>query len=48
MLFGMGNKDSRRREAKKPKKKTPKLAPPKRDVNQLAAQIVKNATAEKS
>jgi hypothetical protein len=34
MLFGMGNKDARRREVKKPKKKTPKYAPPKRDVSQ--------------
>jgi len=44
MLFGMGNKDSRRRELKKPKKKITKLPPPKRDVNQIPAQIMRNVT----
>jgi hypothetical protein len=34
MLSGMGNKDRRSREAKKPKKKTPKFAPPRRDSGQ--------------
>jgi hypothetical protein len=34
MLLGMGNKDRRSREAKKPKKKTPKFAPPRRDSSQ--------------
>ena len=34
MLSGMGNKDRRSREKKKPKKTTPKIAPPKRDFGQ--------------
>ena len=34
MLLGMGNKDRRSREAKKPKKKIPKYAPPRRDSSQ--------------
>jgi hypothetical protein len=34
MLLGMGNKDRRSREAKKPKKKTPKFAPPRRNSSQ--------------
>jgi|ERR1700752_4606440 hypothetical protein len=34
MLLRMGNKDRRSREAKKPKKKTPKFAPPRRDSSQ--------------
>jgi hypothetical protein len=35
----MGNKNARKREVRKPKKKVPKQAPQRRDVNQLAAQI---------
>ena len=34
MLSGMGNKDRRSREVKKPKKKIPKFAPPRRDSSQ--------------
>ncbi len=37
----MGNKDARKRETKKPKKKTPKPAPPRRDVNPIATRIDK-------
>jgi hypothetical protein len=46
MMQAMGNKNARKREIRKPKKKAPKQAPPKRDVNQLAAQIVRTATKE--
>jgi hypothetical protein len=37
----MGNKDARRREVKKPKKKTPKLAPPRRDAPQIVSDVMK-------
>jgi len=40
----MGNKNARKREIRKPKKKTPKLAPQRRDVNPIASRIVKQAT----
>jgi hypothetical protein len=40
----MGNKDARKREIKKPKKKVLPKAPPRRDVHQLAAQIVSKPT----
>jgi hypothetical protein len=49
MLFGMGNKDARRREAKKPKKKTPKLAPPTRDGHPIVTHTVSTpATPQKN
>ncbi len=47
MLWGMGNKDRRRREAKKPKKQTPKYAPPKRDAGQPAHVISTAINPEK-
>jgi hypothetical protein len=37
----MGNKDARNREVKKPKKKVPKLPPPRRDSGQ---EMVKKIT----
>jgi hypothetical protein len=40
----MGNKDARRREVRKPKKKTPKQAPQKRDMNPTAQRILKKIT----
>jgi hypothetical protein len=40
----MGNKDRGKREIRKPKKKIPKQAPPRRDVNQTAAHIVRDVT----
>ena len=39
MLLAMGNKDRRSREAKKPKKTTPKLPPPRRDSGQTTRVI---------
>jgi hypothetical protein len=39
MLSDMGNKDRRSREAKKPKKTTPKLPPPRRDSGQTTRVI---------
>jgi hypothetical protein len=47
MLYDMGNKDRRSREAKKPKKKTPKFAPPRRDSSQPTHVISPIATPEK-
>jgi hypothetical protein len=44
-LFGMGNRDARRREVKKPKKKTPKLAPPSRYVHPIATPSVSTPAA---
>ena len=44
MMLAMGNKNARKREIRKPKKKVPKLAPPKRDGNEIASRIVKPAT----
>jgi hypothetical protein len=40
----MGNRDKGRREAKKPKKKEPKVAPPRRDAGQFTVQNVKPVT----
>jgi hypothetical protein len=40
MLFDMGNKDKGRREVKKPKKKTPKFAPPSRYAHPIATPSV--------
>jgi hypothetical protein len=49
MLFDMGNKDARRREAKKPKKKTPKLAPQSRFAHPIATPTVSTpATPQKN
>ena len=39
MLSAMGNKDRRSREKKKPKKTTPKIAPPRRDFGQTTRVI---------
>jgi hypothetical protein len=39
----MGNRDTRKREAKKPKKKEPKAVPARRDAGQLTVQNVKPA-----
>jgi len=47
MLWGMGNKDRRSREAKKPKKKTPKYAPPRRDTSQPSHVVSTAMTPEK-
>ena len=44
MLSAMGNKDRRRREAKKPKKKTPKLAPPTRGGHPIVTHTVSTPT----
>jgi hypothetical protein len=45
----MGNKDKGGREAKKPKKKTPKLAPPTRDGHPIATHTVSTpATPQKN
>jgi hypothetical protein len=38
-MLAMGNKNARKREIRKPKKKAPKQAPQRRDVNQIAARI---------
>jgi hypothetical protein len=43
----MGNKDARRREIKKPKKKVPKLAPPRREVDRITTNITPNPTQPK-
>jgi hypothetical protein len=40
----MGNKDRGKREAKKPKKQTPKQPPPRREGNQVVPQIIREAT----
>jgi hypothetical protein len=40
----MGNKDKGKREAKKPKKSTPKLAPPRREEHQFTPNIPKRPT----
>jgi len=40
----MGNKDRGKREIKKPKKKIPKQAPPRRDASQIAPHIVRDIT----
>jgi hypothetical protein len=44
--FGMGNKDARRREVKKPKKQTPKLAPApvRREVHSVTPTTVNRPT----
>lgn len=47
MLWCMGNKDRRSREAKKPKKKTPKYAPPRRDTTQPSHVVSTAMTPEK-
>ncbi len=44
----MGNRDVRKREVKKPKKQTPKVAPPRRDASPLADKLVKRATDSNS
>jgi len=47
MLLGMGNKDRRSREAKKPKKKTPKYVPPRRDTSQPSHVVSTAMTPDK-
>jgi hypothetical protein len=47
MMLAMGNKNARKREIRKPKKKTPKPAPQRRDVSQIAAHILNKTTANK-
>jgi len=44
MMLAMGNKNARKREIRKPKKKTPKQAPQRRDANQIVTHIVKPPT----
>jgi hypothetical protein len=45
----MGNKDARNREIKKPKKKVPKLLPPRRDSSQeMVKKITPSYIAPKS
>ena len=46
MLGRMGNKDARGREKKKPKKTTPKFAPPKRDSGQ-PSHVISTITPDK-
>jgi hypothetical protein len=43
----MGNKDKGKREVKKPKKQTPKFAPPKRNTYQAPPQPVRDVTTDK-
>jgi hypothetical protein len=44
MMLFMGNKNARKREIRKPKKKTPKQAPPRRDASPVVMHIVKQPT----